>query len=101
MESIVEAIAPELEQLAPDLQASRKTSLYRIYRDTRFSNDKTLQNTCCSRFPPSDSQHQGACFYFLLLERASSAAVCTVRNRRTFWQCGTRSLNDTGSSNPL
>jgi uncharacterized protein (TIGR02453 family) len=66
MESIVEAIAPELEQLAPDLQASRKTSLYRIYRDTRFSNDKTPYKThVAAVFPPSGlAKHQGAGFYF-------------------------------------
>src|SRR5882724_6218626 len=37
MEAIVDAIAPELERIAPDMMASRKVSLYRIYRDTRFS----------------------------------------------------------------
>src|SRR6185436_15968091 len=56
----------ELEQFAPDLQASRKTSLYRIYRDTRFSNDKTPYKThVAAVFPPSGlARHQGGGFYF-------------------------------------
>jgi len=66
MESIVEAIAPELERFASDLQASRKASLYRIYRDTRFSKDKRPYKThVAAGFPPSGlERHQGAGLYF-------------------------------------
>jgi uncharacterized protein (TIGR02453 family) len=66
MEAIVDAIAPELERFAPDMQASRKASLFRIYRDTRFSNDKTPYKThVAAQFPPSGlDRHEGASFYF-------------------------------------
>jgi uncharacterized protein (TIGR02453 family) len=66
MEAIVEAIAPELEKFAPELQASRKVSLYRIYRDTRFSKDKSPYKThVAAVFPPSGlERHQGAGLYF-------------------------------------
>jgi len=66
MEAIVEAIAPELEKLAPGLQASRKASLFRIYRDTRFSSNKSPYKThVAAAFPPSGlDRHQGAGLYF-------------------------------------
>jgi uncharacterized protein (TIGR02453 family) len=66
MEAIVDELAPELERFAPDMMASHKVSLYRIYRDTRFSKDKTPYKThVAAVFPPKEmAKHQGAGFYF-------------------------------------
>jgi len=66
MQAIVEALAPELERFAPDIIASTKVSLFRIYRDTRFSKDKSPYKThVAASFPPRGmAKHQGAGFYF-------------------------------------
>ena len=40
MVQVVERLAEDLPAFAPELIASPKKSLFRIYRDTRFSNDK-------------------------------------------------------------
>jgi uncharacterized protein (TIGR02453 family) len=40
MIQVVERLAQDLPAFAPELIASPKKSLFRIYRDTRFSNDK-------------------------------------------------------------
>ena len=40
MNQVVERLAADLPAFAPELIASPKKSLFRIYRDTRFSNDK-------------------------------------------------------------
>ena len=41
MLAVVERLARDLPAFAPEIVASPKTSLYRPYRDTRFSDDKT------------------------------------------------------------
>ena len=41
MIALVERLAMDFPRFAPEIVASPKTSLYRIYRDTRFSEDKT------------------------------------------------------------
>jgi uncharacterized protein (TIGR02453 family) len=41
MVAVVERLAGDFRRFAPEIVASPKTSLYRIYRDTRFSDDKT------------------------------------------------------------
>jgi uncharacterized protein (TIGR02453 family) len=41
MISVIERLADDFRRFAPEMVASPKTSLYRIYRDTRFSDDKT------------------------------------------------------------
>ncbi len=66
MEAIVDALAPEFKRFAPDFQASRKASLFRIYRDTRFSKDKSPYKIhVAAGFPPVGiAQHRGAGFYF-------------------------------------
>ena len=44
MLAIIERLATDFPQIAPDLVASPR-SMYRIYRDTRFSPDKTPYKT--------------------------------------------------------
>lgn len=52
MIALVEQIAVDAAAFAPDLIATPKASLYRQYRDTRFSEDKTpLKNYIAANFP--------------------------------------------------
>lgn len=41
MIALIEHLATDFGRFAPEIVASPKTSMYRIYRDTRFSDDKT------------------------------------------------------------
>ena len=41
MIALIERLAADFPRFAPEIVASPKASLYRIYRDTRFSDDKT------------------------------------------------------------
>ena len=51
--AIVERLAVDLRTIAPELVASPKVSIHRIYRDTRFSDNKTPYKThLAARFPP-------------------------------------------------
>ncbi len=65
MTALVERLAPELRRFAPDLVASPRASLYRIYRDTRFTDDKSPFKTQVGAiFPHRDlPKHQGAGLY--------------------------------------
>jgi uncharacterized protein (TIGR02453 family) len=65
MTALVERLAVDLRRVAPDLVASPKVSLYRIYRDTRFSDDKSPFKTQVGAvFPHRDlPRHQGAGLY--------------------------------------
>jgi uncharacterized protein (TIGR02453 family) len=45
MIALIERLAVDFKRFAPELDASPKKSLYRIYRDTRFSDDKTPLKT--------------------------------------------------------
>jgi uncharacterized protein (TIGR02453 family) len=45
MIDVIEQLAADFRSFAPEIVASPKTSLYRIYRDTRFSEDKTPLKT--------------------------------------------------------
>jgi uncharacterized protein (TIGR02453 family) len=66
MRAIIDRLAVDFRDFAPDLVASPKASLYRIYRDTRFSNDKTpLKTNAAAVFPARGlGKHQGAGLYF-------------------------------------
>ena len=66
MIALVERLAADLRDFAPDLVASPKASLYRIYRDTRFSENKTPYKTHVAAVFPCRTlpKHQGAGLYF-------------------------------------
>jgi uncharacterized protein (TIGR02453 family) len=66
MIAMIEQLAVDLRSFAPDLVANPKTSMYRIYRDTRFSEDKTpLKTNIAAVFPHRAlGKHQGAGLYF-------------------------------------
>jgi uncharacterized protein (TIGR02453 family) len=66
MTAIVERLAVDLRPFAPELVASPKVSMYRIYRDTRFSDDKTPYKTHVAAVFPTRGllKHEGAGLYF-------------------------------------
>jgi uncharacterized protein (TIGR02453 family) len=66
MTAIVERLAVDLRGFAPELVASPKVSMYRIYRDTRFSDNKTPYKTHLAAVFPTRglAKHEGAGTYF-------------------------------------
>src|SRR3954468_3351905 len=66
MVRVIEQLAIDFKKFAPEIVASPKTSMYRIYRDTRFSPDKTpLKTHVAAVFPWRGlARHQGAGLYF-------------------------------------
>jgi uncharacterized protein (TIGR02453 family) len=66
MIEIIERLADDFRTFAPDLLASPKASLFRIYRDTRFSEDKTPLKTQVAAVFPSRQLPKlgGAGLYF-------------------------------------
>lgn len=65
MTAVIDRLADDFQAFAPDLVASPKTSLYRIYRDTRFSENKApLKTHIAAVFPCRGlPKHQGAGLY--------------------------------------
>ena len=65
MIALVERLAVDIRRFAPDLVASPRGSLYRIYRDTRFSSNKAPFKTQVGAiFPHRDlPRHRGASLY--------------------------------------
>ncbi len=65
MIAVIERLANDFAAFAPDLIANPKTSLYRIYRDTRFSPNKApLKTHVAAVFPCRGlGKHQGAGLY--------------------------------------
>ncbi|MBI4910489.1 MAG: DUF2461 domain-containing protein [Acidobacteria bacterium] len=66
MEALVQAINANLVSFAPQFITEPKKSIYRIYRDTRFSNDKTPYKThIAAGFNRAGmDRHVSAGFYF-------------------------------------
>jgi uncharacterized protein (TIGR02453 family) len=66
MIATIERLAVDFLEFAPELSASPKSSLYRIYRDTRFSEDKTPYKTHVAAVFPTRGlpKHEGAGLYF-------------------------------------
>ena len=65
MVDLVESLAADFARFAPEVVVEPKSSIYRIYRDTRFSNDKTPYKThVAAIFSPNGfAKHEGAGFY--------------------------------------
>lgn len=65
MVALVERLAVEFAAFAPDLVANPRASLYRPYRDTRFSADKAPLKTHIGAIFPHRllPKHEGAGFY--------------------------------------
>jgi uncharacterized protein (TIGR02453 family) len=66
MVAVVEQLAQDFRAIAPELIASPKASLFRVYRDTRFSdNKKPLKTHAAAVFRPRAlPKPQGAGLYF-------------------------------------
>lgn len=66
MEELVEAINARLVAFAPQFLTEPKKAIYRIYRDTRFSNDKTPYKThlAASFNRAGMDRHISAGYYF-------------------------------------
>ncbi|HEY9461619.1 MAG TPA: DUF2461 domain-containing protein [Vicinamibacterales bacterium] len=66
MVSLLERLSSDLRSFAPELIAEPKISLFRIYRDTRFSSDKRPYKThVAARFPLRGvPKGEGAGLYF-------------------------------------
>ena len=65
MVALLEQLAPDLRRVAPELICDPRVSLYRIYRDTRFSENKApLKAHVAARFPAAGfPRGQGAGLY--------------------------------------
>ena len=66
MTELVLALGPVMQQSAPEFVVNPKRAIYRIYRDIRFSADKTPYKThIAAIFVPRDiPKKSGACLYF-------------------------------------
>ena len=66
MTAVVDRLADDFRAFAPELVANPKVSMYRIYRDTRFSENKTPYKTHVAAVFPTRGllKHQGAGVYF-------------------------------------
>ena len=59
MIEVLERLAADVPRFAPDLVADPRVSLYRIYRDTRFSEDKSPLKTHVAAHLPSRRFRRG------------------------------------------
>jgi uncharacterized protein (TIGR02453 family) len=77
MIQLVEAINNELLRFAPDHITDPKKAVYRIYRDTRFSPDKTPYKTHVAAIFPHHGlgKQSSAGFYFHLTEKSVGIAA--------------------------
>jgi uncharacterized protein (TIGR02453 family) len=66
MAAIVERLADDMRSWAPEIVANPKASIYRIYRDTRFSENKAPYKTHAAAVFPTRGlpKHEGAGLYF-------------------------------------
>jgi uncharacterized protein (TIGR02453 family) len=71
MAAFIERLAVDLHDFAPDLVATPRASMYRIYRDTRFSADKTpLKTNVAAVFPHRLlPKHEGAGLYIEVTDK--------------------------------
>jgi uncharacterized protein (TIGR02453 family) len=66
MIDLIIRLSEDLREIAPDIVCDPKTSMYRIYRDVRFSANKAPYKThAAAVFPPRGlPKHEGAGLYF-------------------------------------
>ncbi len=71
MLELVGCLNEEFARFAPAYVTAPQKSVFRIYRDTRFSHDKTPYKThIAALFPRSGAERmRGACFYFHFTEK--------------------------------
>ena len=69
MVALIEQLDRDFREFAPDLVASPKVSLFRVYRDTRFSPDKTpLKTNIAAIFPHRDLHKLGCGSLYVQLD---------------------------------
>lgn len=71
MLELVSCLNEQLAHFAPEYMTPPQKAVFRIYRDTRFSHDKTPYKThVAAIFPRSTAnKNSGACFYFHFTEK--------------------------------
>jgi uncharacterized protein (TIGR02453 family) len=70
MIGLLARLAEDFSAFAPELVADPKVSLFRIYRDTRFSNDKTpLKTNAAAHFPNRKLRKAGSGLYLEVAPR--------------------------------
>ena len=76
MKELVESVNGELARFAPDHVSDPQKAIYRIYRDTRFSRDKTPYKTHIGAIFPRRglSKHGGAGYYFSVAPKGIEVA---------------------------
>jgi uncharacterized protein (TIGR02453 family) len=77
MVAVIERLAVDFGRFAPEMVASPKTSLYRVYRDTRFSEDKRPLKT-----------HVSASFRWRGLPKGEGAGLYLEVDPRWSWMGG-------------
>ncbi|MGH9612359.1 MAG: DUF2461 domain-containing protein [Bryobacteraceae bacterium] len=77
MTELVEAVNAEFVRFAPDHITDPKKAIYRIYRDTRFSADKTPYKTHVAAIFPRRGmeRHSSAGFYFHIAPASLAVAM--------------------------
>ena len=101
MIALIERLAGDFRAFAPELVASPRTSLYRIYRDTRFSANKApLKTHIAAVFPCRGlARHQGAGLYLEIAPGASgSVEASTPRTPPSSTPCASTSPRTRGAS---
>jgi uncharacterized protein (TIGR02453 family) len=74
MIAVIEQLAVDFRRFAPEMMASPKSSLYRVYRDTRFSADKSPLKT-----------HVSASFRWRGLPKGTAAGLYLELNPGSVW----------------
>jgi uncharacterized protein (TIGR02453 family) len=71
MEDLTARVMAEVSLFAPDFAGAPKKAIFRIYRDTRFSNDKTPYKTHTGALlrHPGLPKNEGAGFYFAVSDK--------------------------------
>jgi uncharacterized protein (TIGR02453 family) len=77
MIAVIEQLALDFRRFAPEMMASPTISLYRVYRDTRFSADKSPLKT-----------HVAASFRWRGLPKGAGAGLYLEVNPRWVWMGG-------------
>jgi len=75
--ALVEAVHREMARFAPDYVGDPAKCVYRIYRDTRFSKDKTPYKTHAGAlmWRNGTSKNEGAAFYFGISPKSVEVAA--------------------------
>ena len=97
MVAVIERLAVDFGRFAPELDASPKRCIYRIYRDTRFSGDKTpLKTQIAASFRWRGlPRGRSAGLYFEVTSRDGCGwAAASMRRRPPTW-CASASTSRT------